>query len=213
MKHKKLIIITMIIVIILSIVLFVFFNKKDKTKLKIVDESVVCPSALESIYEDDNYTYNLNCLKSDYVFVIFNSGEKITLKEALQNKRIKLEDVFKNDYYLFQKAKYELVVTKISNNDKIEVDGKSVFFKDVKIVFKNDLVNISLQEALNNKMIKITDIANYLDNESLLGLVIKNEDENNNITYRTQEYGLVKCSNNDYYFGENVIKIEGNMCK
>ena len=62
------------------------------------DYTDVCATALEKIYEDDKYNYLFSCIKSDNVFIEFlSSGEKITLKEALNKDKIKV-DVILNDY-------------------------------------------------------------------------------------------------------------------
>ena len=55
----------------------------------IYDYSENCDSAQELIYEDNQYKYYLNCIKSDKVFIEFTtSNNKITLKEALNKKYI-----------------------------------------------------------------------------------------------------------------------------
>lgn len=55
----------------------------------IYDYSEECDSAEELIYEDKQYKYYLDCIKSDKVFIEFTtSNNKITLKEALNKKYI-----------------------------------------------------------------------------------------------------------------------------
>ena len=55
----------------------------------IYDYSESCDSAEELIYEDKEYKYYLNCIKSDKVFIEFTtSNNKITLKEALNKNYI-----------------------------------------------------------------------------------------------------------------------------
>ena len=55
----------------------------------IYDYSESCDSAEELIYEDNQYKYYFNCIKSDKVFIEFTtSNNKITLKEALNKNYI-----------------------------------------------------------------------------------------------------------------------------
>ena len=55
----------------------------------IYDYSEECDDAEELIYEDKQYKYYLDCIKSDKVFIEFTtSNNKITLKEALNKKYI-----------------------------------------------------------------------------------------------------------------------------
>ena len=55
----------------------------------IYDYSEGCDSAEELIYEDKQYKYYFNCIKSDKVFIEFTtSNNKITLKETLNKNYI-----------------------------------------------------------------------------------------------------------------------------
>ena len=55
-----------------------------------VDYSEVCASALEIIYEDEDYKYYFSCIKSDYVLIHFSTSNKVMkLKYALNNNYIK----------------------------------------------------------------------------------------------------------------------------
>lgn len=60
----------------------------------ITDYSEVCASALELIYEDDNYKYYFSCIKSDLVLINFTLNNKVMkLKYALDNNYIKPEQL------------------------------------------------------------------------------------------------------------------------
>ena len=60
----------------------------------IYDYSEECDTALELIYEDNKYKYYFECIKSDNVFIEFQtSNRKITLKEALNNNEINIEEI------------------------------------------------------------------------------------------------------------------------
>ena len=60
----------------------------------LIDYSEVCSQALELIYEDDNYEYYFNCIKSDMVLIDFYlTNQTMTLKYALNNNYIKPEQL------------------------------------------------------------------------------------------------------------------------
>lgn len=60
----------------------------------ILDYSDSCDQALELIYENNNYKYYLNCIKSDKVMIKFMIENKVmTLKYALENNYISAEKV------------------------------------------------------------------------------------------------------------------------
>ena len=62
----------------------------------IYDYSEECDQALELIYEDNNSKYYFNCIKSDKVFIEFRTTKlKITVKEALKDKYIKVDELVK----------------------------------------------------------------------------------------------------------------------
>ena len=82
------------------------FNIEDTKNYIIIDKSeeiddFTCASALEPFYEDDNYRYSYSCIKSKYVIVKYSDGSEETLKEALKNKKVKIEDLdlFHISYY------------------------------------------------------------------------------------------------------------------
>lgn len=65
----------------------------------------VCAEALEEIYRDDDYTYYLPCIKSEYIKVRFKNGDEIYLKDALKDKKVSISDL---DTYGIQHYKYEI---------------------------------------------------------------------------------------------------------
>ena len=87
-----------IILMLISIILLTAC-KKDNI-VKIVDktlemENFTCAHALEEFYKDDVNTYYFQCNKSDYVVVIYESGKEKTVKEALKDKEITINDLEK----------------------------------------------------------------------------------------------------------------------
>lgn len=74
----------------------------DKTKTML---TFSCAEALDKFYEDENYEYYYNCLKSKYIIVEYEDGSEETVKEALKNSRIKISalDEYKIDYIKYEK--------------------------------------------------------------------------------------------------------------
>ena len=76
----------------------------------IFDYSEVCDDALEFIYEDNNYRYYFNCIKSDKMFIEFSTTNiRMTIKEALENNHITINEILEIHWDLF---------IKIENNTK-----------------------------------------------------------------------------------------------
>ena len=66
-------------------------------------EDFACAEALESFYEDDNYTYYWNCIKNQYMVVIYESGYEETISDALKYGTITIDDL---DTYNINYIKY-----------------------------------------------------------------------------------------------------------
>lgn len=66
-----------------------------------------CAEALDKFYEDENYQYFYNCLKSKYIIVIYEDNSEETVKEALKKEHIKISDLdtYKIDYLKYEKEK------------------------------------------------------------------------------------------------------------
>lgn len=78
----------------------------DKTKDK---EDFACDEALESFYEDEEYIYYYNCIKSKYIVVQYKSGYEETVENALKNKSITIKDL---DDYNINYIKYSKIEQK-----------------------------------------------------------------------------------------------------
>ncbi len=89
----------------------------------IVDKSkeiknFACNEALEEIYRNEDYSYNLTCEKGSYVVVKYENGTEETIKEALDNKNIEIKDL---DIYNIEYVKVPLKTTIIdTDNNTIE---------------------------------------------------------------------------------------------
>ena len=63
-----------------------------------------CLEALEEIYKDDNYTYYLGCLKSEYIIVTYVNGKTEDIKKALERGYVKVSDLDRFDIDYIKEA-------------------------------------------------------------------------------------------------------------
>lgn len=75
-----------------------FLCAVTKEDFIIVDEVKVCDEALEEIYDDGVNKYYLSCIKSDNVYIKFDSGRKIKIRKALEDKTVTINDIINKGY-------------------------------------------------------------------------------------------------------------------
>jgi len=71
----------------------------------IVDETEMCAEALEEIYTDDKYKYYLPCISSANIYIKYNDGNKINIKDVLEQKILTIDELIEKG---LQVHKYEL---------------------------------------------------------------------------------------------------------
>lgn len=59
----------------------------------LVDETEMCATALEKIYEEGIYVYYLPCIQSEAIFLKYEDGTKISVKDALDNHIVTIDDL------------------------------------------------------------------------------------------------------------------------
>lgn len=52
-----------------------------------------CNSVLEFIYENEDFSYYLNCIKSDYILVTYDNDSQQNIIEALNDNKIMIDDL------------------------------------------------------------------------------------------------------------------------
>ena len=62
---------------------------------------------LELIYEDDNYNYFLSSLRSAMIMLVFDNGERISLKDAIERKKVGIEELLLNGLQIYMEEKEE----------------------------------------------------------------------------------------------------------
>ena len=97
MKKKSITIIAILGVIILVLAIILFSTNKiiinNKSKIQIIDATYTCAKTPEKFYEDDNYTYLFPCVKSNSVYVKFENGNKMLVKDALDAQKVTVEEL------------------------------------------------------------------------------------------------------------------------
>lgn len=71
----------------------------------LADETELCPSALEKIYEEGIYAYYLPCIQSDTIFLVYEDGTKISVNDALNNKLIDIDDLIAKGLKVYKEYK------------------------------------------------------------------------------------------------------------
>lgn len=85
-------------------------NQNSNDNYIIVDNSLeidgfTCDTALDPFYEDEEYSYSFSCIKSDYVVVRYEDGHEETVKDALKNNKIRIEDLDKYNIKYYKEKK------------------------------------------------------------------------------------------------------------
>lgn len=96
MKNKKIIILIAsgLIIFIISIILLTKNAiMKNTPKIEIIDATYTCAQSLEKFYEDDKYIYSFPCIKSSSMYVKFENGNKMLIKDALESKKVTIEEL------------------------------------------------------------------------------------------------------------------------
>lgn len=202
--------------------------------LEIVDRTVeindfACDTMLEKFYEDDNYIYYFDCVKSNYVVVKFKDNSQMTVEEALKIKKISIKDLdeYKIDY--IKESKIQLIDMSINdykfgllkNNDCVnpklyyqenDIKVYLLCFDDIYLI--KDDYRMSLKyyfQNVNQTFEKsIDDIVKNLNLYSIF------KDGGTKI-YKNDNLTIIKCNtidgNKDIYIGNNNIDFKQEYCK
>lgn len=74
-------------------------------KVKIEEYYGAADTAMELIYEDELYQYFLSSIRSDKIILNFENGDSLSLKAALQSKKINIESLIANGQQLWMYPK------------------------------------------------------------------------------------------------------------
>jgi len=134
---KKIIAIIIILIILFVIIYFVATNNKiDYTSYEsinkdyyIIDRTEECAEMLEIIYADNKNKYYLTCLKSATIYIINKETLKeVTLKEAIVNKLITIEELDKSSINLFIESIFQIRILGEKINLRVDhnVDSEKI---------------------------------------------------------------------------------------
>jgi hypothetical protein len=71
----------------------------------LIDETEMCLSALEKVYEEGIYEYYLPCIQSDTIFLVYEDGTKISVGDALDNKIVEIDDLIAKGLKVYKEYK------------------------------------------------------------------------------------------------------------
>ena len=131
-------------------------NKKEIKEIidLVARDNLSCDTALEKFYQDEKYTYSYNCIKSNYVIVKYNDGSEETVKDALQNNRITIQDL---DRFNIKYIKDEIE----NNQEKLNLEN----YQDNPIFLNYGEDNIIKTKNINLSHNILTERINVLYND------------------------------------------------
>lgn len=187
-----------------------------------------CAEALEEFYEDDEYVYYYNCIKSSYVLVRYEDGSQMTVEEALRYGNISIKDLdeyeinyiketkelsntYINDYRLMLKRNNNCVTPKKYYTDE-DRDVYLLCFDEITLV--KDDINMSLKYYFQNiNQTFENSIQDIIDELKLYSML---KDGGTKI-YKNEDITLILCNtldgNKDIYLGNSDIEYKQNYCK
>jgi hypothetical protein len=99
-------------------------NKKETLDYTIVDKSGSCESGDDEIYQDKEYIYYLECIKSDKIVLKYSNKKEIYLKDALKKKTVTIKELIKKGLDI--KKKKIIETTNIySNSEDVSTDSNN----------------------------------------------------------------------------------------
>ena len=108
MKKKSIICLLAVGIILFVAGLFFLFSKEkvfNKSTIEIIDATYVCNNSAEQFYEDNNYIYFFPCVKSNSVYVKFENGNKMLVVDALEEKKVTIDELITAGLKIFKKEK------------------------------------------------------------------------------------------------------------
>lgn len=100
----------------------------------IIDETINCDSALETIYEDEYFIYSFPCIKSDTVFIVSTDGSKISVKEAIKDSTMNWGELITIKY----PEMFHILAKETDNIDSCNVKDFEMSLYSDKKVYKTD---------------------------------------------------------------------------
>lgn len=107
--NKKFIISLSILGVIILIAGIILLSKNEilekANKIEIIDATYTCAQVIEQFYEDEKYTYSFSCAKSGSVYVKFENGNKMLVTDALEAKKVTIDQLLDAGLEIYKKEK------------------------------------------------------------------------------------------------------------
>jgi hypothetical protein len=75
-----------------------------KNDFIIEDETDKCANGLQEITRDDIYIYSLKCMRDTTVFLRYGNGDKISVKDALADKKVTVKKLMDKGLTVYQEV-------------------------------------------------------------------------------------------------------------
>lgn len=168
-----------------------------------------CDTALEEIYEDEDYIYYLPCMKSQYIEVRYNNARKEKLISALANGNISIGDLdkFSIDYIKEKKEQEELqtppdLFVYIDDNTKAKALLGTYSWK----ITKDGIEEVIAADSKHPSQIKYEDINTLKLNDTKVNI------ESNNATISSANiYNIDKTESIKKISWDNNTIMLGNL--
>ena len=101
MKKKNAIVVSLLGIIVLVIGIVIFCMNKvifNNSKIELIDATFSCAQGGFIFYEDDKHIYSFLCSNSERtIYVKFENGNKMLVVEALEEKKVTIDELIKAD--------------------------------------------------------------------------------------------------------------------
>ena len=191
-------------------------------------DNLSCDEALEKFYQDENYTYSYSCIKSDNVIVKYNDGSEETVKDALQNNRITIQDLDKfNISYIKEEIEnnkeFDFYLTKpeihndIRFNDYFTFENRKIYLSgNINQFYVVDGSTMILKEFISNYNGSLDDsikmITDKLDK-------VETYRDGGTTVYKSKykDITLISCKkidgNNNIFIGDYSLEYTDDLCE
>lgn len=217
---------------------FACSEKESKKEIKeivdlVVRDGLSCAMALEEFYQDDNYTYSYSCIKSDKVIVKYNDGSEESVKEALQNNRITIQDLDRfNITYIKEeiednnesnREEFDFYLSKpemhnnIRFNDYITYEDRKIYLAgNINQFYVVDGSTMILEEFISNYNRSLEDSIKMITDKLELVGTLK---DGGTTIYKSKDKDvtLISCKkiggNNNIYIGDYSLEYTDDLCE
>lgn len=205
----------------------------DKTKDK---KDFTCAEALESFYEDENYTYFWSCIKNQHIVVKYNSGYEELVSVALKSGAITISDLDDYNIKYIRQAKhndndayqtFEILIKENSSKKLTLASGfneHNIYYyslDNARITLNN--IEYDLADAISKNKISLEEIVTNMDLKGTFydGGSKMYSTKPNVYSYSGYYYNILVCNtldgNRDIYIGselgDNELKYQSDFCK